>query len=422
MNLKLTGKYLKFKANRHRFKHLLFGVIFLAAFCLNIVGFAVFKPTIATTEPPATLAQMLQGQITQKPATSNNLGQELLQQVVGCITGKIADPQQANSESLQAASTQCFMEIVLLNPDGSVRPDASQRLTALVESSGITFPQPASKGQATVQLKQLPNSAVFTIPVQIAGESKTFLLDTGASGSMIDSQTAQKLGLASTPIPNELLKYMVVGNDCSKVQANLHTLPAITVDAAIVEGLSGVGLPKTAIPGNLAGVLGIDFLSSFDVILNPKTMQLQLLPASASVAGAIPLLGRLGNIIAQGQINDRGPFSFVLDTGADLTVISADLAKRLSIDINKAKDVEVTGFCGTQKGKQTQLAKVSLQQHQANAIDTVILDSNLFKLIGVDGIIGQNFLNKYQQHWRFGKRNVMGFAESGSLVLTPIPR
>jgi clan AA aspartic protease (TIGR02281 family) len=403
------------KLNKRRFKRLLFGVIFVAGMLLTSVGFGLFQPAMGeVVNPPAIGSE----------ASSNQTesGQQLLQQVIACMRGKIPNPQQASMEVLQTASSQCVFEVVVLNPDGRVRADASDRLTALVEFSGVSFPQPASKGQANIQLKKVPDSQVFAIPVKIGQESKPFLLDTGASASIIDSQIAKELGLASRPVPTELFKYTVVGNNCSNVEVTLHPLPVLAVDSATVEGLNGMGLPPASIPGKMAGVLGIDFLSSFDMVLNPKTLQLKLLPPSQTTETAIPLVGKLGNITAQVQVNRQGSFTFVLDTGADLNVISTDLAQKLSLDLSKAKEIEVLGFCGTEKGKQIKLDRISLQQHQANEIEAIVLDSNIFKLLGVDGIIGQNFLNRYQQHWRFSKRNAIGFADSGSLVLTPLSR
>jgi hypothetical protein len=70
--------------------------------------------------------------------------------------------------------------------------------------------------------------------------------------------------------------------------------------------------------------------------------------------------------------------------------------------------------------KPTKLAQVSLQQHQSTNLDAVILGSSVLNVLGVDGIVGQNFLNQYQQHWRFGERNELGFPEEGSLVLSPL--
>jgi predicted aspartyl protease len=377
--------------------------------------------TPLSASPPATPALEIPPVLTQQPpSTPNSLGQELLQQLVGCLQEKISTPQQPSTEALQAASMQCVFKVVMLAPDGSIRPDASDRLTALVRTTGITLPKPSGQGQASVQLQRLPDSQVFTVPVTLGGQSQTFLFDTGASNSIVDSQIAKQLGLAGTPIPKDLLEYMVVGKNCSDVNATVHNLPVLAVEAARVEGINGMGLPKTALVGNSSGVLGLDFLNSFDVVLNPKTLQLQLLPPSSPIADAIPLKGKLGVMTAQVQINGQGPFTFLVDTGADVMVVSEDLAKRLSLEVTEAKEIEVRGFCGTEMSKPTKLAQVSLQQHQSTNLDAVILGSSVLNVLGVDGIVGQNFLNQYQQHWRFGERNELGFPEEGSLVLSPL--
>ncbi|PMB20432.1 hypothetical protein CEN47_21995 [Fischerella thermalis CCMEE 5319] len=365
------------------------------------------------------LLSALKSTIAQVPAS--NLGQQLLQQTSQCIKSKLPDSLPSNLEALQTAFMQCVLQVTMLAEDGSIRPDASDRITALVAATGVSFPQPVSQGQANIPLKLLSNTNVFTLPVQIGGQSKTFLLDTGASASIINSQTATQLNLQGTPIPNDFMKYVVVGNDCSKVQASFHKLPPVAVNAAKVQGLLGISMSQNSIPVNTSGVLGLDFLTNFDVVINPKKLQLQLLPPSPPVTGAIPLQGKLGNMIAQAKINGQGPFNFLLDTGAETTVISKSLATKLKIDQTKLTKTEVSGFCGTEKAQKIKLSQLNLQQHQATQIDAVILESdNIFKVLGIQGIIGQNFLNRYQQHWRFGKRNPLGYTESGSLVLTPL--
>ncbi|PLZ96586.1 hypothetical protein CEN50_18125 [Fischerella thermalis CCMEE 5268] len=365
------------------------------------------------------LLSALKSTIAQVPA--NNLGQQLLQQTSQCIRSKLPDSPPSNLEALQTASMQCVLQVTMLAEDGSIRPDASDRITALVAATGVSLPQPVSQGQANIPLKLLPNTNVFTLPVQIGGQSKTFLLDTGASASIINSQTATQLNLQGTPIPNDFMKYVVVGNDCSKVQASFHKLPPVAVNAAKVQGLLGISMSQNSIPVNTSGVLGLDFLTNFDVVINPKKLQLQLLPPSPPVTRAIPLQGKLGNMIAQAKINGQGPFNFLLDTGAETTVISKSLATKLKIDQTKLTKTEVSEFCGTEKAQKIKLSQLNLSQHQATQIDAVILESdNIFKVLGIQGIIGQNFLNRYQQHWRFGKRNPLGYTESGSLVLTPL--
>jgi clan AA aspartic protease (TIGR02281 family) len=370
------------------------------------------------------LSQDSQPLPTNKPTDilqEKKLGQELFKETISCILGKIPNPAKANQGALQSASMQCVFRVAVIAKDGSVRPDASDRMTALIKALGISVPKPVSKGQANIALKKVPESKVFSVAVKLGTQTKNFLFDTGASASIVDSQIAKKLGLQATPIASDILQYTVVGNDCSKIQANFHPLPGLTVNTATVNGLNGLGLPQTSIPGKLSGVLGLDFLSNFDMRVNPSQLQLELLPPSPDISGAIPIKGKLGNVIAEVKVNGKGPFNFLLDTGADTMVISSNLAKKLGIDSNKAEKTQVTGFCGLENARKIKLSQVSVQQHQANQLDGVILESNnIFNILGVDGIIGQNFLNKYQQHWRFGKRDELGYVESGSLVLTPI--
>ncbi|MGL5063212.1 MAG: retroviral-like aspartic protease family protein [Microcoleus sp.] len=356
----------------------------------------------------------------QQPAeTPSDSGGEILQQLSQCVAGKIPNTQQPTLEAIQAVSMECVLRVVILDPDGKVRSDANSRMIALLKVTGTTLPKSSSQGQASVKLTRVADSQVFTVPVTIGGQQRSFLLDTGASNSIVDSQLAQQLGLAGVPIPSDILAYFVVGNDCSKISANLHSLPPLAVEAAKVEGINGMGLPKTAIPGNASGVLGLDFLQGFDVVVNPKTLQLQLLPPSPAVAGAIPLAGKLGVMTAQVKINGKGPFTFLLDTGADAIVVSQRLASTLSLDVANAKNVEVRGFCGNETAKKIKLDRVSLQEHEATELDGVVLNNKVLDLLGVDGIVGQNFLTQYNQHWRFGKVNELGFPEEGSLVLTP---
>ncbi len=354
----------------------------------------------------------------------DKLGQELFQSMLGCVRSEISKPSQTTPEAMQVTSMNCFMKVVVLDPKGKVRSDSEERLTAVVKASGITVEHPKSNGHASVPLQHLPDSTVFTLPVAIAGKSKTFLLDTGASSSIVDTQTAQQLGIKGTKFPNQLLKYFVVGNDCSNVKATMHILPPLSVDRATVSGLSGMGLSRTSIPGNLSGVLGMDFLSGFDVEIDPKAKALKLLPHSqlpvSTSNNAIPLIGKMGVMTAQVSINGKVPFTFALDTGADVMVISKRTAQKLAIDLVNAEEIDVQGFCGREKGKKSRIQHFEMGGHQTTAMDVVILNNDLLDLLGVEGIVGQSFLNQYQQYWRFGGRGVLGFPTQGSLVLTKL--
>jgi predicted aspartyl protease len=354
---------------------------------------------------------------------SAELGKELVGQIRECVQTKLASPP-SNQQALQAISMRCLFEVAVLEKNGKVRNDASDRVSALFAATGFKPPQPTSEGRASnVGLRYLPRSRVFTVPVSVGSKTNNFLLDTGASASVISTKSAQQLRLMGVPIPGEVLKYMGVGGNCSTVKADSLRLPTVAVSSAKVSGLNGLGLAANSIPGKTSGVLGLDFLSNFDVVVHPQNLRLQLLQPSQPVETSIPLRGKLGAMTVQVMINGQGPFTFMLDTGADLMVISKPLAQKLKLDNPKAKKTKIQGFCGTEAARKIKLNQVSLQSYKINNLDAVILDNdNIFNMLGVEGIVGQNFLTHYQQHWRFGNKSPLGYPEKGSLTLTPMSK
>ncbi|MDW8200263.1 MAG: retropepsin-like aspartic protease [Cyanobacteriota bacterium SKYGB_h_bin112] len=350
-----------------------------------------------------------------------NLGRTLLQQVGQCVQQDIIRQRLFSQEALELASMNCTFRVVVLTPEGKVRQDAEARMLALVQASGAQVPLPDSQGRAMVPLTVLPGDDVFTVPVRIGNQTYPFLVDTGASSSIIDSQIARRLGLRGTQIPSRLLSYMVVGNDCTNVKATVHPLPTLQVGNATVRGLRGMGLERKDIPGRLGGVLGMDFLSGFDVMINPRSRQLQLSPPTPLSKTGIPLQGKMGLMTVSVQINGRGPFTLALDTGATWMVLSPALARRLQINIAAAEPMEVQGFCGSETGKLVTLNQVLIQTHQVNQLQAIVLlNSEPLDLLQVDGIVGQNFLNRYQQRWQFGQRSPLGYPTSGRLELIPL--
>ncbi len=297
-------------------------------------------------------------------------------------------------------------------------------LNAIVKLQGLNLPPPKTVGETTIPLQLLEGSQVFTLQLSIGGKSGSFLLDTGASTTMITTTLSQQLGLKGEPISNQGLDYAVAGDDCPNMNAILHHLPPLVINQVRVEELRGLEFLTSVIPEDLFGVLGIDFLRNFDVKLNPKTRQLQLLHPSPlppeSVADAIPLKSRLGVMLAAVNINGKGPFTFLLDTGADTIFISEQLANQLQLDTATRQEIQVQGFCGLEDAERSRLEQVSVQGYDQNNLEVVILSSPVLDLLQIDGIIGQSFLNHYQQYWRFSSTSKSGDFQ-GSLLLVPIP-
>src|ERR1700693_3002095 len=108
-------------------------------------------------------------------------------------------------------------------------------------------------------------------------------------------------------------------------------------------------------------------------------------------AGAQPL------ILLPVQVNDRGPFDFILDTGAGTSLLSTEVAKELDIKVIGSKEGQSAG------GKvSVSLAKVdslTVAETKLEDVDVGIVDlSHIAKTIGakIDGDLGYNFLKHFR--------------------------
>jgi len=121
-----------------------------------------------------------------------------------------------------------------------------------------------------------------------------------------------------------------------------------------------------------------------------------LSPSSSKIkfrlaGGAQPL------ILLPVHVNDRGPFDFILDTGAGTSLLSSDLAKQLVVKVLGSKEGQSAG------GKvSVSLAKVdslAVGKTKLHDVDVGIVDlAQIGKTIGarIDGDLGYNFLKHFR--------------------------
>jgi predicted aspartyl protease len=356
--------------------------------------------------------------------------QTLLQQVQQCVrqqsiqqkspSKKDAAPA-APAVATQDITERCIFSVIMLNPNGSVRTDASDRMANLMRQTGTQMPRPKGLGQTTIPLQIQPGQSLFRIPVSIQNQRFSFLLDTGASNSVIDHQTARKLGLKGKTASADLLKYFVVGQQSNRQAPVVYTLPTLILGQTRVSQLVGIGLSTQEPPFKSDGILGLDFLSQFDLVINPKKPSLSLLRPSAPVSSGLSLQGKLGVMTTSAiYINSKGPYTFLLDTGAAVTTLSEDLSKHLGLSLRQSKDVQVMGLGGQIVARWAKLDSLLLQNYRLGNKDVLVASSPIFQTLGIDGVIGQDVLSQYEQHWRFGPPGPLGAPNRGSLELTPI--
>lgn len=119
------------------------------------------------------------------------------------------------------------------------------------------------------------------------------------------------------------------------------------------------------------------------------------IPASTGpvpVAGAEPAfatpttLDRIGRILVPVTINGLGPFKMLVDTGANRTTITTDVAKRLGLDYAAAPTVVLNGVTGSASVPAVEVERMRAGDLVLDDLQVPVVLPHL--IAGADGILG----------------------------------
>lgn len=165
----------------------------------------------------------------------------------------------------------------------------------------------------------------------------TFLIDTASSRTVVYEHVRKQLGMGYSS-PDPITVYGI--NDA--MQARAAQPDSIHVAGLAIKGITVAVLPDAAQHADPDGILGVDILSKYFVVLDRRTMQLRLLdrdsPQVKAYAGwtRVPLqLRQLKTLpvsfwFLNVRYNDH-PVSTLLDLGAGLTLLNWEAADQMDV-------------------------------------------------------------------------------------------
>jgi len=97
-------------------------------------------------------------------------------------------------------------------------------------------------------------------------------------------------------------------------------------------------------------------------------------------------------ILLNVRLNERTLNRMTLGTGSKYTIITPDVARRLNVDLQKARRIPVTTATQLEMTALTAINRVDVHGLALQDIETAVM--NLPAVLGVEGLLGMSFLRR----------------------------
>lgn len=242
---------------------------------------------------------------------------------------------------------------------------------------------------------------LWLVRANLDGEEGNFILDTGAPSLVINQSN----------IRGDFNAYGTTGN----VKVDDTTVSQFSLSTALWKNHNALALDlrhfERSLGTKLKGIIGYDILKRFELTIAPeqKIMYLSvnesiyrkeagITSVNMSIEGHLP--------VVEVEINHQ-VFRFGIDTGAEVNMINPEVLEKLAINsISEEGHVTAIGL-GKKSMRQRiiQIESMNLGQHLFEEIPFAVLKSPVLnEASGIDGILGNQFLNKivYSMNYRKG--------------------
>jgi predicted aspartyl protease len=266
--------------------------------------------------------------------------------------------------------------------------------------------------QADDQPRLPENAPVSTLPfrlssgylIQVEGRigdqgHLKFILDTGASISIVGQRIAQKLKLDAQPGRSF--------NFDRNLQWETATLPDVQfgpIRAANVAVLVGDLARYSEFAGKADAIIGMDLLKLSDVTidLDARNLIFDLTEPRTYATGADPMAQCL---IVELQVQDR-PVRLIVDTGLQGILLYEERLRKSVPELRTAGSIKNATMGGRVQVKQATLPGVVVGNRNREVPVVFLPSPAAGTLPGIDGIVGISALQAHRVHFDFSRRTL----------------
>lgn len=263
------------------------------------------------------------------------------------------------------------------------------------------FYQRAGADRTQVRFELIDNRPVFRVRLNGSDKLFNFVLDTGSHMTVISTRTAARLSLMSK----------ASGGRATGVGGQFRVVYAL-LGSCQIGGVRLENVPVFVRPffnerHPVDGYIGLSFISQFITSVDYGERTLTLEHPSNSGSGSfattgIPIKATSTGIVISGVriAGVERPLSFIMDTGASVSVVASGASANDLINSCEEGDrLQVSGAAGVEENVKTiLLARVNIGSHGRENILAAVLDlEQISEAAGSHqtGIVGGNFLRHF---------------------------
>jgi predicted aspartyl protease len=296
---------------------------------------------------------------------------------------------------------QHLREYLKLNPADKDRvPMAKAALDVSTAFAGVEMGQVEAPAQpAPIKVQQMPLLPFLFAEVSINGQGPfRFLVDTGATQTVVSEKVVTRLGLRK--IATNIM--FGVGGE-GKVDSPIFRADSIKLGDVTVKNVPLGTMNNPLLDLIMDGILGPSLLSDFVVTIDYPRSQIELSKTAPTTGTVIPVWCFSGLLMVPVDVNAKFKGNFLIDSGADSTLLSHALANELGVNKNTpgaTLDLPIGGIGGLDDGVLV-VPSVNLKTPFATKQFDRLMAIDLHGMSGLiqtelSGVIGYDTLKDYR--------------------------
>ena len=111
-----------------------------------------------------------------------------------------------------------------------------------------------------------------------------------------------------------------------------------------------------------------------------------------------------GRIIVNAQVNENGPFEFAIDTGASISMVLEETLGEAGLELDETELITIHGLIGSGRYPTASIGRLAVGSETLADVRVVVMPGDSPGSIGLDGILGNDFLSRYAVGYSYTDR------------------